>query len=61
LEIKILDIISKNRKASRKSISELINIREDTVKEYLKKLRGKGVLKRVGETSAGYWEVVGNE
>jgi predicted HTH transcriptional regulator len=28
------------------------------VKEYIKKLKDKGVLRRVGKTSGGHWEVL---
>ena len=58
LEMKILNLVKKDNKISRKKISEVLGIKEDTVKEYLKKLREKKVLKRMGETSAGYWEVI---
>ena len=57
LERKILREIKINPKISRKELSEKLRIGEDTIKEYLRKLREKGVLIRVGETSAGYWEI----
>ena len=60
LEQSILDEIKTDSKISRKGIAKRLNISMDTVKEYLKKLRDKGILKRIGETSAGYWEIINN-
>jgi len=58
LEDKIFNLIQKNKNISRREISKVLGIGEDTVKEYLKKLKEKGRIMRVGETSAGYWEVI---
>jgi len=57
LEEKIFTEIKKNPKISRNNIAEQLGIKLDTVKEYINKLKKKGVLKRVGKTSAGYWEI----
>ncbi len=56
LEIRILAAIRKDPKISRARLAEILDIRPDTVKEYLGKLKGKGVLRRVGKTSGGHWE-----
>ncbi|MBA7545076.1 hypothetical protein ES705_37439 [subsurface metagenome] len=58
LEERVLGEIKKDNKASRRLIAERLDIKEDTVKEYINKLKGKGVLKRIGETNKGYWEVI---
>ena len=34
-----------------------LGIGQDTVKEYLKKMRVKGLIIRKGKTSAGHWEI----
>jgi ATP-dependent DNA helicase RecG len=60
LEQRIIAEIKKNSKVSRKDIAGDLGIGTDTVKEYIGKLRKKGVLRRIGETSAGHWEVVKN-
>ena len=57
LEKKVFLEIRNNPKISRNNLSKRLGIGEDTVKEYLRKLREKGILRRIGETSAGYWEV----
>ncbi len=41
-----------------RKIAEALGIGIDTVKEYIKRLKDKGVLMRRGKTSAGYWEVL---
>jgi len=57
LEQGIIELIKKDNKITRRLISKQLKIGEDTVKEYLSKLRKKGVLKRVG-TKGGHWEVL---
>ncbi|MFH1209941.1 MAG: helix-turn-helix domain-containing protein [archaeon] len=58
LENKIVSEIKINPKISRKELAKKLGIGSETVKEYLEKLKTKGVLKRVGKTSAGYWEIL---
>jgi len=57
LESKIIAEIKINPKISRNELARKLGISGDTVKEYLEKLKSKGVLARAGKTSAGYWEV----
>jgi len=35
-----------------------LNIGEETIKEYLTKLKLKGFLKRIGPDRGGYWEFI---
>ena len=56
-ELGRIDLINNDNKRARRLISKQLKIGEDTVKEYLSKLRKKGVLKRVG-TKGGHWEVL---
>ena len=58
LEKKVLNEIKKNARISRSQLSKKLGIKPDTAKEYIKKLRDKGVLRRVGKTSGGHWEVI---
>ena len=58
LEKKILKQIKENPKISRAELAKKLDISPDTVKEYLNKLKSKGSIKRMGKTSAGYWEIV---
>jgi ATP-dependent DNA helicase RecG len=57
LESEILELIKKNNNISRIEISTKLGKGEDTIKEYLSKLKKKGFLKRKG-TYKGHWEVL---
>ncbi len=58
LEDRILGLISEDASISRREISERLRIGKDTVKEYIRRLKVKGYLTRVGgNTGAGYWEI----
>lgn len=56
LEKEMIELIKKDNQITRKLLSNKLNIGEDTVKEYLARLRKKGKLKRIG-TKGGYWVV----
>jgi len=58
LEKKVIGEIMKNPLISRQQIARNLNISQETVKEYLEKLKLKGLLKRIGPDKGGYWEVV---
>ena len=58
LEQKILNVIKEKSTASRVDISKKLKISEDTVKEYLEKLKKKGLLKRIGPDKGGSWEII---
>ena len=58
LERKILDLIIENPLVSSQELADLLLMRRDTVKEYLGRLKGKGLLLREGSTRSGRWIVV---
>lgn len=58
LENKILIVIKSNPKVSRQKISKNLNIGEDTVKEYLDRLKQKKILERIGPDKGGYWKIL---
>lgn len=58
LELKILGLIKKDRGVSQKYIADSLNLSVNTVKEYIKKLKNKKVLIRIGSDRGGYWKVV---
>lgn len=58
LERKILVVIESEPAVSRKEIANVLNISPETVKKYIKKLKRKSVLRRVGPAKGGHWEVV---
>jgi ATP-dependent DNA helicase RecG len=58
LESKILEAIAKQPGASRIWLAKSFGIGADTVKEYIERLKKKGMLRRVGPDRGGHWEVV---
>ena len=61
LEKKVLNAINNDTSISRTGIARALNISPDTVKEYLERLKRKGVIKRIGPVKGGYWEVIEDE
>ena len=57
LEERILQKVQKKPTMTRKELAVELNISEETVKEYLERLRKKGLLNRRGGRKEGYWEV----
>ncbi|MCJ7624962.1 MAG: winged helix-turn-helix transcriptional regulator, partial [Anaerolineaceae bacterium] len=58
LENNIVNEIIKNPAITRKQIASNLGISPETVKEYLEKLKKKGLLRRIGAARGGYWEVI---
>ena len=52
-----LDALRNNPYISRKELSKLLMISEDSVKYQLKKLKNKGLIEHVGSSRGGYWVV----
>ncbi len=57
-EEEVLAFISKNSTSTRAEIALKLELSPETVKEYLAKLKEKGLLKRIGPDKGGYWEVL---
>lgn len=55
---KILANIRKNPSITRKKLAEIIGITTDGVKYHLEKMSGNGIIKHVGPTKGGYWEIL---
>lgn len=55
---KILDLIQKTPTITRKGLAVEVGITEDGIKYHLNKMRKMGVLRHVGPTKGGHWEVV---
>ncbi|MBI2136385.1 winged helix-turn-helix transcriptional regulator [Candidatus Woesearchaeota archaeon] len=53
----MLDLILNNPSVSTTEIAMKLGLSSDTIKEYLERLKNKGILKRVGPDKGGYWEV----
>ncbi len=58
LERRILDEIERKPGISRNEIADALKLSPETIKEYIEKLKDKGVLRRIGPDKGGYWEVL---
>ncbi len=59
IQDQILQELKKNPRLSRKDLAKIItSVTEDGIKYHLKKLREKGLLRRVGADFGGHWEVM---
>lgn len=56
--ISVLEAIRRNPDITRSELSSLLGVSESTVYREITELKAKGVLRRVGETKNGHWEVV---
>jgi ATP-dependent DNA helicase RecG len=54
---KIIDMVGLKSTITRKELAEILEVGMDTVKEYLEKLKHKGVLMRIGNNRSGYWKI----
>jgi predicted HTH transcriptional regulator len=57
LESRILALIAESPSISSRKIAEAMNMSRDTVKEYLARLKSKGLLTRVGPRRGGFWKI----
>jgi ATP-dependent DNA helicase RecG len=55
---KILEIIIRDPLISANKISDEIGISSRKVEENIKKLKEKGIIKRIGPAKGGHWEVI---
>ncbi|MFH1541071.1 MAG: winged helix-turn-helix transcriptional regulator, partial [Elusimicrobiota bacterium] len=55
---KIIDVIKKDKFATRVSLSKVLQISPNTVKEYLAKLKKEMKIKRIGGDKGGFWEII---
>lgn len=57
-DIEVLNILTKNNKATREELSVLINKSEATIKRTIAKLKNKGLIERIGSDKKGYWKIL---
>jgi ATP-dependent DNA helicase RecG len=55
---KIIESIKENSTISIVDLAKNIGIAEKNIEENLKKLKDKGIIKRVGPAKGGYWEII---
>jgi ATP-dependent DNA helicase RecG len=57
LERKLLEVISQKPTGTRKEFADTLGIGVEVVKEYVEKLKNKGLLQRIGNNRTGYWKI----
>ena len=55
---RLIELLKANPNLSRSDLATLLKLSEDGVKYQIKKLKDKGIIKRVGPDKGGYWEVI---
>jgi len=58
LEKKILESMRQNPHLTFASIGQQLQISHHTVKEYVKRLKDKGIIKRIGSNRQGHWQIL---
>jgi ATP-dependent DNA helicase RecG len=58
---KILTALKKDSSLTRGELAKLTYVSPDAIKQHLAKLKENGVIKRVGSTKSGHWEVMDDE
>lgn len=53
----ILELVANNPKITKEELASRLNITKDGVKYHIKKLREAGMLRRVGPSKGGHWEI----
>lgn len=54
---RIIEIIEQNPLLSQKQMAEKLSLNQNTLKYYIKKMREKGIIERVGSSRKGKWVV----
>ncbi len=54
---KIIKLINKDKQITALKLSEKLNVSSKTIKRDIAKLKEKGILKRIGSSKSGYWEI----
>ncbi|MBF0451142.1 MAG: putative DNA binding domain-containing protein [Candidatus Magnetomorum sp.] len=55
---RILSYIKEKPEVTRRELAEKVGISSNGVKYHLKKLKGKGIIRHVGATKKGHWEIL---
>ena len=58
---KIIRLLQEHPKYTKQDLMTILNKGDATIKEHLAKLKKEGLLKRVGSTKSGYWELADEE
>ena len=55
---RVCQLIIDNNQMTIVELAKVIGVSENAIKQQLAKLKKEGVIKRVGSTKAGHWEVI---
>ena len=55
---KIIKLLKENPNYTIQSIADRIGKSRDTIKEHLNRLKRDNIIKRVGSTKSGHWEII---
>ena len=58
---KTIDLIKNNPKITSAELAEILEITVKGIEWNIKKLKEEGIIKRIGPTKGGYWEIIKNE
>jgi predicted HTH transcriptional regulator len=50
-------VIAQNSTGTRREFADTLGIGVEVVKEYIEKLKNKGLLQRAGNNRTGYWKI----
>ena len=54
----VLEMIRENPSITREELSQRIGITPDGIKYHISKLKGEGILERIGGDKGGYWKII---
>lgn len=54
----VVDLIAKNKDVTIQEIVEKMKTSRKSVNAYIKQLKAKGIIRRIGPDKGGYWEVI---
>jgi ATP-dependent DNA helicase RecG len=57
-QVRILNAVMKNKTITQNQLSGLVGITSKNIRNNMKKLKEKGLLKRIGPDKGGYWQVL---
>ncbi len=57
-QIELIKQLSEKPNLSSKELADILQIRADSVKENLSKLKNKGLIKRIGPARGGYRQII---
>jgi len=54
----LFELKKDNPKITRKELSETLQINPSAIQKHIKKLKGKGIISRIGSDKTGIWKIM---